>query len=146
MNVFSTFFLPKKQRLIKQWVQEHKDILALATEVREAYKKSKYYTSKQRLKKLRKLILAHLMSEDNELHKIIQEPEEQDLGIQDLVKEFNESFQETKPALIHFLKEYADDNAVLDDEFLKRLNKLIVAFTKRVVYEEKTLYSKLSGL
>ncbi|MEA3370036.1 MAG: hypothetical protein U9Q40_01705 [Campylobacterota bacterium] len=143
--MFLSFFLPKKKKLIGQWTKEHKEILELAQKVREEYKKNKFYSSKQRLKELRTLTLEHLMSEDNELHKIIQESEEPDLELEELVNEFNESFQETKPTLIHFLKEYANDDAVLDDEFLKKLNKLIVAFTKRVVYEEKTLYSQLGS-
>lgn len=142
--MFSSFFSSKNQKLVKQWTLEHKQIIELATKVKEAYKINKFVTAKKELKKLRKLAVHHLMSEDSELHKL-QSSTEPDTEIAELINDFNESFHDTKPALIHFLKEYTNDEAVLDDEFLKTLNKLYVAFTKRVVFEETTLYNRLNA-
>jgi len=143
--VFSSFFSSKNQKLVKQWTKEHEQIIALSANVKEAYRINKFVTAKKELKKLRKLTLNHLMSEDNELYKLSETLQETDEEITGLIHSFSESFHDTKPALIHFLKEYANDEAVLDDNFLKTLNKLHVAFSKRVIYEEKTLFSRLSA-
>ena len=143
--MFSSFFSSKNQKLVKQWTIEHKQVLVLATKVREEYKQSKFYTAKKGLKELRKLMLNHLMTEDNELYKLTQDPKSLDMGIEESVNSFNESFHDTKPALMHFLKEYATDEAVLDDDFLKTFNKLLLALTKRFAFEEKMLYTSLNA-
>jgi len=141
--VFLSFFSSKNQKLVKQWTKEHKEILELTTKVSDAYKNNKYYTAKKTLKELRKITHRHLMTEDNELYKLTQSSGESNIEIESFVNEFNESFQDTKAALIHLLKEYTTDKAVLDGKFFKSFNILVLRLRKRFVYEEENLYKSL---
>lgn len=141
--MFLSFFSSKNQKLVKQWTKEHKEILELSSKVSVAYKNNKFYTAKKTLKELREVTLRHLMTEDNELHKITQEAESLDTDTEIFIDEFNDSFQD-KAALIHLLKEYTKDNTVLDNKFSKSFNVMVLLMTKRFAFEEKNLYTTLS--
>lgn len=138
--MFFSLFLSKNQKLVKQWTKEHKEILELSSKVSAAYKNNKFYTAKKTLKELREVTLHHLMKEDNELYKIIQESENLEIE----TEKFNDSFQD-KAALIHLLKEYTNDSAVLDNKFFKSFNIMVLLLTKRFAFEEKNLYTSLSA-
>ena len=142
--MFFSFFLSKNQKLVKRWKREHQQIVELATKVVTAYSSKKITTAKKELKKLRLVTLNHLMTEDIEFAKLLNEKSNLDKNTQNIIDEFKETFYDTKSVLMHFLKDYSRDDAVLDDKFFDSFNGLVAVLAERIEFEEKNLYNTLN--
>ncbi len=137
------FFASKNQKLVKKWHKEHEEMVVLAHKVIGAYSLNKLGEAKKYLKKLDSLVVEHVMDEDIELFKLMHNSEEIDKETERLVKEFVESFRQTKLALLDFLSHYTKPEVQLDEEFIKQFNKMVEAVGSRIEFEEKNVYSKL---
>ena len=136
-------FASKNKKLVNRWHKEHGEIVELAHKVMGEYAKNNPEGAKKHLKKLNKLAVDHLMSEDIELFRLVHESENVDEETENLVKEFVESFRKTKLALMEFLGHYSKPEVPLDEEFFKQFNGIVEAVGKRIEFEEKNVYSKL---
>ncbi len=143
--MFFSLFLSKNQKLVKNWKKEHKQIVKLATNVITAYSNNKMTTAKKELKALRLVALNHLMTEDIEFHKLLENKSTLETETKYFINEFKNSFYDTKSVLRHFLKDYSRDDAVLDDKFFEAFKGLVAVLAERIEFEEKNLYSKLDS-
>ena len=142
--MFFSFFSSKNQKLVKQWSKEHKQIVKIATKVITAYSDNKFATAKKELKELRIVTLNHLMTEDVEFSRMEKDTKGLDEDTAKFITEFKHSFYDTKSVLRHFLKNYARDDAILDDKFFKSFKGLVAALAERIEFEENNLYNKLN--
>ena len=141
--MFFSFFLSKNQKLVKKWKSEHEHIVKLATDVISSYTEGKHDKAKEALIELREVTIKHLMTEDIEFFKLLNDDQETDIETKRFVNEFKETFYDTKSVLRHFLKDYTDSDAILDDKFLESFKGLVGVLSQRIDFEEKNLYSKL---
>ncbi len=137
------FFASKNQKLVKKWHKEHEEIVVLAHKIIGAYSLGKQKEAKEYLKKLDALVVEHVMDEDIELFKLIHNDEKIDVETEKLVKDFVQSFRETKLALMDFLAHYSKPEVELDENFKKQFTELVEAVGNRIEFEEKEVYSKL---
>ena len=145
MSIFSSLFSSKNQKLVKEWIKEHEEIVKLAGKVIENHAKGDLKATKKELKKLKTLAVNHIMTEDIELSELLKEEKRFDETTKKLVYDFNHTFSETKSALISFLNKYTKDDAQLDTNFINTFNKLVSVLAKRIEFEEKNLYAKLES-
>ena len=143
--MFKSLFASKNQKLVRQWVKEHKQIVKVATEIIEDYSNHNVEKTRKDLKKLEEIALEHLMVEDIEFYKLLQEKEKVDSETQVLVKEFTKSFRDTKLLLMNFLMKYTQESAVLDEEFFETFNTIVGVLAERIQFEEQNLYQKLNA-
>jgi len=142
--VFFSFFSSKNQKLVKQWTKEHQQIVTLATRVISSYSDNKLSKAKKELKELRTVTLNHLMTEDIEFFKLLKDSKNLDKETEKFVNEFKNTFYDTKTVLRRFLKQYTDDDAVLDDKFFESFNGLVGVLADRIAFEENNLYNRLN--
>ncbi len=143
--MFFSLFLSKNQKLVKNWKKEHKQIVKLATKVIEAYSNNKITTAKKELKTLRLVALNHLMTEDIEFRRLLENKSTLETETKAFIDEFKNSFYDTKAVLMRFLKDYSRDDAVLDDKFFESFKGLVSVLAERIAFEEENLYSKLDN-
>ena len=141
--MFFSFFSSKNQKLVKKWKSEHEQIVKLATKVISFYTDGKLDKAKGELIELRLVTLNHLMTEDIEFFKLSKDNKNIDKETQKFVKEFKETFYDTKSVLMHFLKDYTHSSAILDDKFLESFKGLVGVLGDRIAFEEKNLYNRL---
>ena len=142
--MFFSFFSSKNQKLVKQWTKEHQQIVTLATRVISSYSDNKLSKAKKELKELRTVTLNHLMTEDIEFFKLLKDSKNLDKETEKFVNEFKNTFYDTKTVLRRFLKQYTDDDAVLDDKFFESFNGLVGVLADRIAFEENNLYNRLN--
>jgi len=143
--MFGSLFASKNQKLVRQWVKEHKQIVILATAIIKDYSHNDIKKTKKDLKKLEDVALEHLMIEDIEFYKLLHEKEKIDGETELLVKEFTKSFRDTKLVLMKFLVKFTQDDAVLDEEFFETFNTIVGVLAERIKFEEENLYQKLNA-
>ncbi|AKF24733.1 hypothetical protein YH65_04530 [Sulfurovum lithotrophicum] len=144
--MFGSLFKSKNQKLVHKWEEEHKEIVALATKVLEAYEANDEKAAKQALKKLDSLAVDHVMDEDLKLFKLMKEEAEKiDKETQRMVEDFVASFGQTKVTLMKFLAKYSKPDVPLDKEFHTTFKELVDILAQRISLEESNLYSKLNG-
>ena len=145
--MFNSFFKSKNKKLVDQWSQEHREIVALAQKVIDTYEKGDMATVKKYLKEIDTLAISHVMDEDLKLFNLMHaENQAIDEETQHSVKEFVKSFKKTKVALIKFFDKYQDPDEVLDIRFIATFKGLVEVLAKRIQFEEKNLYSKLQDI
>ena len=142
--MFESLFASKSQKLVKQWIKEHKLIVKLATDIIEDYSKKDLKKTKKDLKKLEDIALEHLMTEDIEFFKLLEDKEVEG-DTEASVKEFTSSFTDTKLLLMRFLVKYTQDDIELDDEFFETFNTIVGVLAERIKFEEENLYEKLNA-
>ena len=142
--MFFSLFASKNQKLVKQWLAEHKEIVTLAHKVIAAYSDNNQKAAKKELIKLNRIALRHLMTEDVELFTLLREEKRFDRDTEKLVHDFQETFRQTKLPLMDFLKKYSREETNLDDNFFQNFNELVTILAQRIEFEEKNLYNKLS--
>lgn len=144
--MFGSLFESKNRKLVHKWEEEHKQIVALATKVIEAYDANDEKTAKKALKELNSLAVDHVMDEDLKLFKLMKEESEKiDQKTQDMVEDFVTGFRHTKIALMNFLAKYSKLDVPLDNEFYTTFKELVDILAQRISFEESNLYSKLNG-
>ena len=143
--MFFSFFLSKNQKLVKQWKKEHEQIVKLATKVITAYTNGQKELAKKLLMELRTVTLNHLMTEDIEFFKLLKESKNVDKITESFLNEFKDSFYDTKSILRHFLKDYTDEDSVLDEKFFESFNGLVAVLAERIAFEEDNLYNRLDS-
>ena len=143
--MFFSLFLSKNQKQVRQWKEEHREIVALATALLNSYDKGEKEDLKNILEELRVITFNHLMSEDAEFYRLLEEYKNKDSKTELFIKEFEESFYGTKAALMHFLDDYTKKSLPIDDTFIKRFNELVDILLKRIEFEESNLYSLLES-
>jgi len=136
-------FASKNQKIVKKWKKEHQEIVILATKVIEAYSTHRYKDAKKYLKELNSLAVGHIMDEDIQFFKLLREKRKQDPHIENMIKEFTHSFQNTKLTLMNFLYKYTKDDVELDNEFFETFNKIVGVVGSRIEFEETNLYQEL---
>ncbi len=137
------FFASKNQKLVKKWHKEHEEIVVVAHKIIGAYSMNNQAEAKKYLKQLDKLVVGHVMDEDIELFRLTHNNEKIDPETEKLVKDFIQSFKETKLALIDFLSRYTKEDVQLDETFIKQFNNIVETVVSRIEFEEKNVYSKL---
>ncbi len=144
--MFKSIFASKNQKLVRQWIKEHKLIVKLATSIIENYTAHDIEKTRKDLKKLEDVALEHLMMEDIEFYKLLKENEKEkvDAETEKLVKEFTKSFTDTKLVLMKFLVRYTQDDIDLDEDFFETFNAIVAVLAERIKFEEENLYQKLS--
>jgi hypothetical protein len=142
--MFGSLFSSKNQKLVKTWVKEHKKIVTLAQKIIDDYSKHKDKATKKDLQALNDVAINHLMTEDLEFFQLLKDQNRLNNETETLVKEFTDSFKDTKNVLIRFLAKYTQDNAVLDEEFIETFNTIVGVLAQRIEFEEKNLYAALS--
>jgi len=143
--MFYSLFLSENQKLVKKWKQEHKEIVALANKVIEAYSANNQKAAKKIFKELNKSTVNHLMLEDIELYKLQQDEKRITSEMHEATEEFRRTFRGTKTVLLDFLTKYTQEDALFDDKFFKTLKEIVEVLVKRIAYEENNLYSQLNS-
>ena len=144
LKLLYSLFLSKNQKLVRRWRKEHGQIASLADEILGCCSNGNEKKARKKLKKLSSVTLNHLMDEDIELYKLLENHKKIDDEIKDLTVKFEDTFRDTKIVLMNFLSKYNHPDSSLDNEFIEAFNKLIEALVGRINFEEETLYTKLS--
>jgi len=142
--MFFSLFASKNQKLVKRWLLEHKEIVALAHKVIFQYSTNNLKAAKKELNKLNRVAVRHLMTEDVELFTLLHEEKRFDKNTEKLIHDFQETFRQTKLPLMNFLKKYSHEETPLDDDFFQNFNELVTILAQRIEFEEKNLYNKLN--
>jgi hypothetical protein len=137
-------FSSKNQKLVKKWKKEHEKIVVLAHNVIGAYSKNDHKKAKKELKALNEIAVDHVMNEDIEFYKLLKDQKRNDSDTERMVRNFTQTFKGTKIALMNFLTKYSHPDTKLDSEFFDSFNELVGVLAKRIDFEEKNLYIKLS--
>jgi len=141
--VYFSFFSSKNQKLVKQWKREHEEMVAFANKIILSYSLGDKTSLRKELVGLRKLAVEHLMQEDIELFKLLRKSKDLEDEMEDLIKEFTETFRDTKSTLLNFLREYTRENSQLDKKFFDTFNNIVEVLSKRIEFEENNLYLSL---
>ena len=139
----SSFSSKSNQELVIKWKKEHREITASAGRILEAYKTDELNALREEIKNLNDLTIEHLMAEDMEFYQFLMLEDALDNELKELIEDFIETFEETKTALMDFLTKYTLPDAVYDQEFIDNFTAIVGVLTKRIAYEEKTLYKAL---
>ncbi len=142
--MLKSLFLSKNQKLVKLWEQEHKEIGALAGQIIGAYEKNDIKSAKKDLNSLNSLTVGHLMKEDLAFYNLLKHDDGLDEETIEHIKEFRETFEGTKTALMNFIAKYASSGVELDDDFIEAFKGLVGVVVQRIDYEETNLYQVLS--
>jgi len=149
--MFGFFFkqnndLSKNSKIVKRWQGEHRALAATAGKVVEAYDKDDKKKARKQLDKLQTLALKHLMDEDVTFFELFKKAEgtETDKEILKSIKEFRDSFIDTKKVLFHFFIYYTNPKNELDHVFKDKLDAIIDALVKRIEFEESNLYTMIN--
>ena len=70
--MFWSLFSSKNQKLVKKWKKEHEQIVILAHKIIAAYSNNKHKVVKKELKALRGLAINHIMIEDLEFFRLLE--------------------------------------------------------------------------
>ena len=143
--MFFSFFSSKNQKLVKEWVGEHKEIVVLAGKIIDDFDTGDIPATKKDLQKLHKVAINHIMTEDIELFTLLNEEKRFDEDTKVLVDNFSRSFIDTKLALIDFLTKYTKEDVELDEKFIRSFKELVGVLAERIEFEEKNLYSKMDA-
>lgn len=138
-----SFFSSKNQKLVKRWKREHEEIVVFAHKIIAAYSLGDKNVVRKELIALRKLAVEHLMLEDIELFKLLREGRDLEEEMEDLIREFTETFRDTKSTLLTFLREYTREDSQLDKKFFDTFNKIVGVLSQRIDFEENNLYISL---
>ncbi len=141
--MYFSFFSSKNQKLVKQWKREHEEMVAFANKIILSYSLGDKTSLRKELVGLRKLAVEHLMQEDIELFKLLRKSKDLEDEMEDLIKEFTETFRDTKSTLLNFLREYTRENSQLDKKFFDTFNNIVEVLSKRIEFEENNLYLSL---
>jgi hypothetical protein len=141
--MFFSFFSSKNQKLVKKWKREHEEIVVYAHKIIAAYSLDDKALVRKELIALRELAVEHLMREDIDLFKLVRKDKNLSEEMEKLIKEFTETFRDTKSALLAFLREYTKENSELDEKFFATFNEIVGVLAKRIEFEEKNLYVSL---
>ncbi|MCD6432983.1 MAG: hypothetical protein J7L21_02985 [Sulfurimonas sp.] len=143
--MFFSFFSSKNQKLVKQWSEDHEQIVVLAHKVIAGYSTHNLKVAKKELIKLNNLTVRHLMEEDIGLYRLLKDDKRVDSETKKLADDFRRSFQGIKMVLMDFLTKYTDKEAILDEDFFKTFNELVGVLGERISFEEDNLYNKLNA-
>ncbi len=141
--------LAHHSRDVQQWRREHDALKKQAGKIAEAVGKGKTEKARNELKKLETLALQHLMSEDIRFYEMkkaveaVTETTPEDRVILEAMKEFEESFRDTKQVLIRFFSHYKKPETPLDEQFEKDFGAIVNALVARIDFEESTLYEMM---
>ena len=137
------FLKSKNEKLVGKWHDEHIQIVDIAHKVLAEHAKNNPEKAKEYLKKLNEMVVDHVMNEDVEFFKMLQDYEHVDYETEKLIKDFVSSFKKTKIELMDFLKHYSKPEVELDDDFAKQFMQIAEAVEERISFEEREVYSKL---
>jgi len=141
--MFFSFFSSKNQKLVKKWKHEHEEIVIFAHKIIAAYSLNDKTAVRKELIALRELAVDHLMREDIELFKLLRKDKTIDNDMEALIREFTETFRDTKTALLAFLREYTQESSKLDEKFFTTFTEIVGVLSQRIEFEEKNLYISL---
>ena len=134
---------------VKRWRKEHEALKKQAGRIVEDYKKGATDKAREDLRKLETLALQHLMSEDVRFYEMKKavEAEEKDTpenrAVLAAMREFEDSFRDTKQALIKFFSHYKKPEVPLDTRFEEDFGGIVNAVVARIEFEESTLYEMM---
>ena len=137
--------LVHNSKKVKKWQAEHRALATLATDIAKYYEEGNFNKAKKELKHLQSVALNHLMDEDVTFTELSHQAENTytDQVIVEAMKEFRESFVDTKKSLIHFFIHYTHPDTTLDENFITQLKAIIEALVKRIEFEENNLYTMI---
>ncbi len=141
--MFFSLFSSKDKKLVKKWKREHKNIVTFVHKIIASYSLNDKVGVQKNLVALQKLVLEHIVMEDIELNKLLQEDKNLSDNTRKMLIEFKKTFRETKDLLITFLGEYPQNGAKIDEKFFDSFNELVKAVSERISYEEENLYASL---
>lgn len=142
--MFESLFSSENQKLVTKWKKEHEDIVNLAQEISKQYKQGDFMHVKELLTQLNTLTVDHVMEEDIEFYNLLKDPHRSNTEIEHLIKDFTQSFKNTKMALIDFLAVYTQPDASLNQKFIDTFNELVSLLSERIDFEEKIVYERLT--
>jgi len=139
------FFESKGKKAVKKWKNEHEKIVELANGIINAYTIHDEKKCKALLRDLSGLASKHVMDEDLVFFRL-QRENKFTPAVSEHVKEFKETFRQTKMALMEFLTKYSRPDTPLDEEFFKEFNNLVGTLSERIRYEEENLYKEFERI
>jgi hypothetical protein len=119
-------------------------MVELAHHVLAEYAKGNHAKSKKYLKDFSKVAMDHIVNEDLTFFNLTRNNELNDLHTEKMIKEFKNSFGDTKETLMKFLGKYTLPGTPLDEEFFDTFNAIVKILGERIEYEESNLYFRLS--
>jgi len=141
--MFESLFASKNKKLVLKWSKEHEKIVVLSHKILAEYSLDDVSSIRKHLLALRALVINHLMVEDIEFHKLLNDEKRVTDEITKSVHHFVDSFHETKTALRDFLRQYVQEDALYNEQFFIKFNSLVEALANRIEYEETHLYTLL---
>ena len=141
--MFESLFGTKNSRLAKKWTKEHEKMVVYAHKILAAYSINDNEAIRKNLLDLRIVAINHIMTEDIEFYKLLQDKKRLNESIEQSVHQFTDSFHDTKVVIRDFLRKYTEESAVYDENFFTTFNGIVDALGARIEYEEKNLYKLL---
>ena len=141
--MIGSLFLSKNQKLVKKWTKEHEQIVVLAHKIIGEYSKNNLKNTRDALNELNSLAVDHLMNEDIEFYRLLKDQKRLTPQNEILIREFTQTFKDTKKALMTFLTKYTKDDVHLDNEFFETFNAIVGILGERIQFEETNLYTLL---
>ena len=142
---FGGLFKSRNQKVVEGWEVDHQNLVALAGVIIDAYGQDDTKKVRATLRELSKETAAHLMSEDLEFFKMMQDKRRVTPETEASIREFKESFAGIKVALTNFLKKYSADDSTIDEEFFNQFNDIVAVLAERIEFEEGNLYLMMHG-
>jgi len=143
--MFESLFASKNKKLVLTWSKEHEKIVVLSHKILAEYSLDDVSSIRKHLLELRALVINHLMVEDIEFHKLLNDEKRVTDEIAKSVHDFVDSFHETKTVLRDFLRQYVQEDALYNEKFFTTFNSLVEALGQRIEYEETHLYNLLKS-
>ncbi len=140
-----SFFSSKNKKLVKRWKKEHKELVYLANKVNTEYKRNNEKSTKKALKKLLEVAAVHLMEEDIGINDLIKDKKRSNPRIEEEVTRFKHAFADTKKALTDFLWINSRDDTIFEKTFYDDFNTLVSVLAQRIEFEENNLYEEMTS-
>lgn len=139
----SSFSSMSNKKLVIQWKEDHRSIIASANKIVNAYETDQLHILREEIEYLNDLTIKHLMAEDMEFYQFSMLEDSLDDELKKMIEDFVETFEETKIALMDFLTQYTLPDASYNQEFIDNFKTIVNILIERITYEEKTLYKTL---
>ncbi len=128
--------------LVDNLHNDHNVLLDLFGKIKVAFETGKYQKIEGELKKFKRLLVDHLLTENVRLYIYLAHEFAQDEVTSDLIKEFKREMNHISRAVMAFITKYETIgvNIELSVSFGKDLNAIGAALVERIQREENTLY------
>lgn len=134
--------IPYREDLVEELVSEHRTLILVFRQVTQAHVGADHIKVYQLLNELKSLLHVHALKENTYIYLYLKHVTQVDGYGYRLVRDLHREMEKIGRNVSRFVQRWtADGNVFYDDRFLKELNAIEEALTKRIEKEEKGLFA-----